>query len=646
MCGKLGVDKIFSDGLVLQRNTKNKIYGHDIPNQKMTVSINNIDYNTCADETGYWEVILDEQENSGPFEMSIQGSTQEIIRDLYFGEVFLLAGQSNMELPISRVFDLYEKELSNDLNSNSTRVIHQFTMPKEPVFKGENRGIASGEWVGLESSTMETFSAIGYFFAKHFQSYDQGLNIGLIQAAVGGSPIEAWCNETLIKKYRKNHLKELEDCHRENYVQEKIKIDEKNITNWTENLLEEDILKDAFLEEGFSSDPYPNKITIPTKYDQVEKLKNISGIVWLQKPLNLRSDIIMKMNQEEVYLHLGTIVDADEVWVNGLKVGSTAYQYPPRKYTIPSGLLKEGRNTIMIKHYIHDGKGEFTPTKPYHIITKSKNMRIPLRDEWYYKIGAITKPQPARTFFTNKPTGLYYAMIDPLKKLKLKGVLWYQGESNVEDSEGYGKLFQEMIKLFRKDFESENLPFAFVQLANYGAPEIAGSPGPSAILRKEQEEGLMLDGTAMVVSIDKGEAFDIHPLQKKILGQRLATSMQCLISNQSEMYKGPLLKTVDEKDNKCILKFDNVGEGMKIKSPIYFSLYCDIEKSGADKKIKKWIPVKGILMGKDEISIDLPEQVVRTYDISYAHLDNPRYAALYNSEEFPAKPFIHTFNHN
>lgn len=626
MGDQLIVDKIFSDGMILQRNTNNKIYGYDVPSQDIQVIIDSIEYYTYADPSGYWEVELDKKENSGPFEMLIQGSEQKVIRDLYFGEVFLLGGQSNMELPISRVFDLYEQELVDSFNSNNNTVIRQFTMAKEYAFQEGNRGIESGEWIELDLNTMTTFSAIGYFFAQHFQSYYEGVNIGLIQAAVGGSPIEAWCNEELIKKYRKSYIKELECCRSQNYIKEQIAREEKSMTAWLENLG----------EHIFPPDAYSKKITIPTKYDQIEELKNISGIVWLQKSIEITPDIISKISQEQTYLHLGTIVDADEVWVNGIKVGSTSYQYPPRKYMIPSGVLKVGENIITIKHYIHNGKGEFTSTKPYHIRTKSKNVQISLRGEWYYKIEVITKPQPPMTFFTWKPTALYHAMIHPLRKIKLRGILWYQGESNIDDGEDYGTLFQEMIGLFRQQFSCRDLPFAFVQLTNYGRPQVSGSPGGWAKLRKEQEKGTLLEKVAMVVSIDQGEAYDIHPIRKKKLGQRLAASMKYLISEEPKYCKGPILTKIVEKENEWLLQFENVAEGLKIKSPLYFSLHC--------KKEQKWIELKGTLSGKDQICIKKPKQALTTYEISYAYLDNPQYVALYNSEDFPCKPFVYTFD--
>lgn len=644
MDGKLKVDKIFSDGMILQKNINNKIYGYDIPGQTIKVTIDYIEHTTYANQSGYWEVQLDKKENSGPFEMVIQGSTQRTIKDIYFGEVFLLGGQSNMEIPISRVFDLYEEELKDAFATDKDAVIRQFTMPKEYAFKEDNRGIESGEWIELQSKTMATFSAIGYFFGEQFQSYYKGLNIGLIQTAVGGSPIEAWCNEDLIKKYRPNHLKELELCRRENYITNQISIEEEAIKEWTEDLLKKDVLKDTFLEEDFSSQGNPNTITIPIKYAQVETLKNISGIVWLQKPVTLTSDMISKINEEEVYLHLGTIVDADEVWVNGIKVGSTAYQYPPRKYIIPGGTLTVGKNIITIKHYIHQGGGEFTATKPYHIKTKSKNIQISLRGQWYYKIGATTTPQPLMTFFTRKPTALYHTMINPLKKVGIRGILWYQGESNVGDGEDYGTLFQQMISLFREEFKCQDLPFSFVQLPNYGPPQVFGAPGPWANLREEQEKATLLKQVAMVVSIDQGEALDIHPIRKKVLGQRLAASMGHLIKGESESYKGPIVTKVTEQDNEWILQFNYVGKGLEQKGPIYCSLHCEVEGSYLDKRIKKWIKARGTLEGKDQIRIEKPQGVLKVYKMSYAYLENPRYVALYNSEGFPCKPFVQSFN--
>jgi len=644
MCSKLCVDKIFSDGMVLQRNANNKVYGHDIPGKSIKVTINNIGYDTYANLVGYWEVVLNKQENSGPFEMMIQGSGQKKIRDLYFGEVFLLAGQSNMELLVSRIFDLYEQEILDFFNANKKILIRQFTMPKEYAFEESNKGIESGEWIALEPSTMETFSAIGYFFASYFQSYHEGLNIGLIQTAIGGSSIEAWCDEVLIKKYRKNHLKELVRCRDKNYIKGKIDREQKDIKQWNENLLKKDVLKDVFMEQGFLINHDWNKISIPVKYNQIEDLKNISGIVWLQKPVDLTSEMVSKMNQEQVYLHLGTIVDADEVWVNGIKVGDTPYQYPPRKYMIPSGLLRDGKNIVTIKHFVHNGEGEFTCTKPYHIRTKSKNIQISLRGEWYYKIGASVKPRPSETFLTRQATSLYYSMVYPLRKINIKGVLWYQGETNTDDGEDYGVLFQAMIDLFRREFKSSKLPFSFVQLVNYGTPEIFGSPGPWATLRQEQEKGTLLENVAMVVGIDQGEAFDVHPLRKKKIGQRLAASMEYLINGGSESFKGPLLTKVIEKENEWLFQFDNVGEGLEVRKPLYFSLYCDTKESDTSEKLGQWIKLKGVLDSEKQISIKKPQQVLRPYTINYAFLDNPRYVALYNSEGYPCKPFVYTLD--
>lgn len=632
MCEHLVISRLFSDGMVLQRNENNKIFGYDIPSQKIKVTLSNKNYITYADELGYWEVVLDQKENSGPFEMLVQGSSKKTIEDVYFGDVFLLSGQSNMELPILRVFDLYEEELLEFFNLHQKPIIRQFTMPKEYAFKEENKGIKSGEWIELDPETQLDFSAIGYFFSKHFQSYHQGLNIGLIQAAVGGSTIEAWCDEAIIKKHRKELLSVLERCQHSHYIEEKIQLEEQNIANWMEHLLDKDVFPNT----------YSNKLTIPIKYDQIEKLKNINGIVWLQKSINLTADIIYKMNQEPIYLHLGTIVDADEVWVNKTKVGATAYQYPPRKYLIPSGVLKEGKNTITIRHFIHDGKGEFTATKPYHIKTKSKNIQISLRGEWDYEIGAVTTPQPPMTFFTRKPTALYHSMIHPLKKHKIKGILWYQGESNVGD-EDYGVLFQEMIGSLREAFGSKDLPFAFVQLVNYGRPEISGAPGEWAKFRLEQEKGLDLEKVAMVVSIDQGEAYDIHPVRKKALGQRLAASMEYLLNGGSESYKGPILTKIVEKDNEWILEFDYVGEGLKIKKPLYFSLYCEMEENNSQTKSKVWTQLKGSLKSPNQISIKKPKNVLNIYKLCYAHFDNPKYVALYNSKGFPCRPFVYTF---
>lgn len=217
---------------------------------------------------------------------------------------------------------------------------------------------------------------------------------------------------------------------------------------------------------------------------------------------------------------MGRIVDADSVFVNDTFVGNTTYQYPPRRYEIPAGVLKEGQNTITVRVINESGRGGFISEKPYKMILDDKE--IDLAGNWSYKLGAEMPFLRGQTFVRWKPEGLFNAMIAPFTPVTLKGVIWYQGESNADTPGEYQELFTTLIKDWRKKWNQPDLPFLFVQLANFMATKDQPEDSNWARLRDAQLKTLTVPHTGMAVTIDIGEGNDIHPLNKKDVGDRLA----------------------------------------------------------------------------------------------------------------------------
>ncbi|HMU04047.1 MAG TPA: sialate O-acetylesterase, partial [Saprospiraceae bacterium] len=330
-----------------------------------------------------------------------------------------------------------------------------------------------------------------------------------------------------------------------------------------------------------------------------------------------------------VRLFLGCIVDADSVYINGQFVGTTSYQYPPRKYDIPASLLKEGLNEITIRVIDENGRGGFVKDKPYEFVFKDKS-KIKLEGEWLYKVGCEVNKIEPHIFIQWKPLGLYNAMIHPLFHYPIKGVLWYQGESNVGKPQEYYGLMDELIGNWRTGFGNAELPFYYAQLANFLEEKEMPVESNWASLRQQQLNMQKIPNTGMAVSIDIGEWNDIHPLNKKDVGERLALhALKNQYAKKDIIVSGPLVKKYKVNKNKVTLEFDFVQNGLqKVDSLKYFEL------AGENKKFAKAVAIikgKSIVLQSDEIAA--PKYV------RYAWADNPEGVNFFNTDRLPASPF-------
>ena len=293
----------------------------------------------------------------------------------------------------------------------------------------------------------------------------------------------------------------------------------------------------------------------------IQILETQNGIVWFRRSFELNDSA----ENKKAKLNLGRIVDADSVFVNGKFVGNTTYQYPPRRYDIPEGLLSSGENTISVKILNERGRGGFVTDKPYELIVEGN--KIDLAGPWKYKLGATAEPLEPQTFYRWKPEGLFNAMIHPLLNYKIKGVIWYQGESNTGDPSNYEAMFSDMIRDWRKKWNQkpEDFPFLFVQLTNFMESYKEPTDSNWARLREAQLKTLDVPKTGMAVTIDIGEWNDIHPLNKKDVGKRLAQAAAKVAYDEEVLASGPIMDSYKIEGDSIIISFKNVGKGLMIK---------------------------------------------------------------------------------
>ena len=621
-CGwaQLRLHGLLSDNAVLQRDHALQLTGWASPNQTVQLEFRGSKYSSTADESGKWTITLSPQKAGGPHELRFSTSREQVVmKNVLFGDVWVCSGQSNMEMLMNNVKDKYAEVIAKSANPN----IRHFTIAQQYDFKQPHSDLNAGDWKEATPQTVLQFSAVAYFFAKDiYEKY--GVPIGLLNASLGGSPAESWMSEDALKNFP-NHLAEAVKFQNDNLIAEIEKSDRDRSNAWYAAVGSKDEgIKANWRAENFDDRSWL-EMPVPG-YWADEKLINGNGVVWYRRTFEISESFAA----QPARALLGRIVDQDSVFINGQFIGTTSYQYPQRRYTIKPGVLKAGRNTIAIKVINQSGKGGFVADKPY-MITAGKDT-INLIGKWKYQQGATASPLASQTFIRWKPMGLYNAMIAPIVWYPIKGVIWYQGESNVGRPQEYKTLLPALIENWRDKWH-ENFPFIFVQLPNF--QEAREQPGESywAALRQAQLETLAVSSrTGMAVTIDLGEWNDIHPLDKASVGKRLAlNAMKLAYGDKKIVSQGPQVAKAIFGDNEIEITFYNAKEGLVAKGGSSVNHVA----ISADGKTFEWAStrIEGSKLHVWHESIKDPV-VVR-----YAWADNPDTANLYNKQGLPASPF-------
>ena len=620
LSAQIKLPKLISDGLVLQREQANRIWGWASAGEKVTLSFNGKKYKTSTDNAGNWEIKLPPQAAGGPYDLTLKGKNEIIIKDILFGDVWFCSGQSNMVTPMERVKEKYPEEIANaQFPEIRNFFISTATDLQEPL-----EDLPSGKWMAANPQDVLAFGAVSYFFAREIHAKHK-VPIGIINASVGGTPIEAWISEEGLKDFpdMERVVLQNKDSTYVNDIVRRASASQIKREEADKGLLEEVKWFDpAYIPKGWKN------IYIPGYWED-QGLGNLNGVVWYRREI----DVPDSMTNIPAKLFMGRIIDADRVYVNGTEVGNITYQYPPRRYNLATGILKAGKNIIVIRVTNTNGKGGFVPDKPYFITANGEE--IDLKGEWAYKVGDVFKPadnQVQGISFQNQPTALYNAMVAPIKKQAIKGFLWYQGESNSGNPGPYYKLLPALIRDWRNKWNDDHLPFVYVQLANFMDRDFLPVESNWAELRDAQLKALAVENTAMAVTIDLGEWNDIHPLNKKDVGYRLALGARHLAYGEKELvYSGPIYRTHTIQGNQIIVQFDHVGSGLISLDEEALSQFAI---AGADR-VFEWAEAE-IVNGTVVVSCKIIPNPVY---LRYAWSNNPDGANLYNKEGLPASPF-------
>lgn len=528
--------QIVRDSMILQRDAKINVWGWASAGEKISISFNQKKYATKTGADGKWKIGLNAMKAGGPYDMVIAGKNTITLHNILIGDVWFCSGQSNMVHQLN----IHDVRYAADIAAANFSDIRQFWIPTLTSMEGPKDDLPQGFWKAAVGEDVRPFSAVAFFFArKIYEEYH--IPIGIINASVGGTPIEAWTSEeglkdfpALISTIQKNkdtaYINSFaRRANATTSVRPRMQLQDKGLTG------EKKWYDITYEPKGWKN------IAIPGYWED-QGIKDLNGVVWYRKEIDVPASMVGKAGR----VFLGRIVDADVAYINGRQIGTTGYMYPQRRYALPADILKAGKNIIVIKVTNNSGKGGFVPDKPYCLF--AGNDTIDLKGYWQYKVGEVFVPGQGGfggggIAAQNQPAALYNAMVAPAINYTIKGFLWYQGEANAGRGAEYAKLQPAQINDWRNKWQQGELPFLYVQLPNFMDANYLPSESQWAELREAQLKSLSIPNTGMAVAIDLGEWNDIHPDNKKAVGDRLALIADKMVYGKTVEYSGPVLQS-------------------------------------------------------------------------------------------------------
>lgn len=598
LSAKVRLPRLVSDRMVLQRDTELDIWGWADPGEKVTVRFQGRHYDTETGADGCWHVLLPPQQAGGPFVLEVN---EIVIRDVLVGDVWLCSGQSNQETPIARLTDKFP-----EINVSNNHMIRHYKVPTQDV-KGELREEIAGNagWHSAIASDVMNWTALAYFFAQEAYEHTH-VPVGMLVSSLGGSAIESWISQ--------EHLKEFPQLLVDQAAFDSLKLarQDRGAGRWQ-------------LPECDDSDWAT--MTVPGYWR--ENGADIHGTVWCRKTF----DVPASMAGRHARLYMGTMVDSDSVFVNGTFVGFTSYTYPPRKYDIPAGVLREGKNVIAVRLTANGGNGGFVKDKRYAIV--GDEAEIDLTGTWRYKTGIdqseVQRLSARLANLDRTGSGLYNGMIYPIRHYRVKGAIWYQGETNAGNPAPYADYLKALITNWRELWQWPDMPFLLVQLPNFMEKKDRPTDSGWARIRDAQfRTALSVPHTELAVTYDAGEWNDIHPLDKKTVAHRLFLGARRLVYGEKVNASGPLYKDMQVDGDRIVLSFTETGRGLACrgKELKHFAI------AGEDRK---FVWAKAVIRG-NKVVVSSPE-VKHPVAVRYAWSDNPSDANLCNKDGLLASPF-------
>ena len=615
------LNPLFQNNAVLQCDARVPVWGTARDGEKITVTFGGQNVLTVA-TNGVWKIWLKPMKpNATPQTLTVSGDTTSVGTNILVGEVWVASGQSNMERPLGlrggqKPITDWEREVA----AANYPEIRQFSVPQTLSFVPQTT--AKGDWSVCSPETVVNFTAVGYFFARDLFAA-RHVPIGIIHSSWGGTPAEAWTSEAALQKLPdfaeplamlKKFAADPELAQRETMAKQE---------PWYQKVDPGSIPGVAWSAAELATDDWKT-MTLPTFWENAG-YPDFDGIFWFRRAFELPEN----WDGGDVVLHLGAVDDNETTWVNGEPVGATIGWSLPRVYRVPSSVLKRGQTVIAVRVLDTGGNGGLYgggDAMRLRFNANGKANSVSLAGPWRCKQSVSLKETgwPPGNFSqdASAPTVLYNGMIAPLLPYAMRGVIWYQGEANVGRERQYQTLFPAMIADWRHAWDEGDFPFLFVQIAPYSgmSPEIR----EAQLLSWQRTKN-----TAMAVTMDCGDANDIHTAHKQPVGARLALSARALAYGEKIECSGPVYESLKIEAPNIILHFTHRGGGLLAKD----GKLKGFTIAGADKVFH---PAQAKIAGKTVLvnSAEVPQPVAVRYGWANVPEGN-----LFNHAGLPATPF-------
>lgn len=613
--------RLFSDHVVLQRQKPIPVWGWAEPGEKVKVTLAGQSLDAKADAQGKWKVSFKPLEAGGPHTLTATAkSGNATATDVLIGEVWLCSGQSNMEWPVSAANN-YEAERKN---ADFPQIRHfrvDHVVELEP-----QQDLKAGDWKVASAETVGGFSAIGFFFAREIY---QKLNvpIGLLHSSWGGSQIEGWISKEAmlsndeLRAYAQNLPKSWEEA---DAVMDK-KLKKQLFKNASYDPSREDEMKYLSADVDLST---WQKAADPIGQWDWKGLMGFRGKGYMAKEIDFPADMATRPTTLSLAENDGPV----EVYINGKLVHEGAVK-GVRKIGLPAATWQAGKNVLLVKTGNMVGAAWFGPGMMgagSDLFIQDGSRKISLAKDWSLMPAFAEKHEYAH-LMNNVGTTIYNAMIEPLLPFAVRGMLWYQGESNASRAYQYRQSFPLMINDWRQRW-NDDFSFYWVQLSSFGTDRDSNKGSNWAELREAQNMTLSLPKTGMAVTTDVGNPNDIHPTNKQDVAHRLATNALRLDYGQQIPYASPMYDQMQVDGSKAIISFKNADNGLTIKDR--YGYLKGFEIAGEDKVFhyaKAEIQGNKVLVASHAVS--------KPVAVRYAWSDAPEDANLYSADGFPASAF-------
>lgn len=608
---------VFADHMVLQRDKLNRFWGWTEPGKKVSLKIDALSSSTTAGNDGKWQIESNVPAAGGPYVLTFSGPQTVTLKDVLVGDVWLCSGQSNMGITLA--YSTGGAAAAKEANDQNLRL-----GTVEAVNAYAPADALRFTWTDCTPGTAAQFSAVAYYFAQRLKQ-DMQVPIGLIFAAVGGSPAESWMSADSLARIGEfgSQLTEIARLNQrpgERYGS--------FLMHWLEEYDRGG--REAAWAQPDANDAGWKPVQIPGGFAELG-VPATPAVCWFRRTITLPAGY--KDGAGKIFL--GEVEKMDTTYINGHWIGASSWSENPRAYLVPAGVLHPGANVIAIRVFKTKPNGGFQSSAATLQLQLADGSSLPLAGPWLGRLSVDARPPMPWPLdlenYATMPTVLYNGMIAPLNQLALTGVIWYQGEANQTRPNQYAKLLPALIASWRQQFAQGNIPFYIAGLPAFMAhrDQPGSFDGWTGVREAQAKTAQTVANTGLAVTIDTGDAANIHPHEKRAVGDRLALLALAGHYHLPVMASGPVYRSLARNGATLRLKFDAVSGALVSHG----KELAEFSVAGADRK---WHWAHARIDG-DTVVVSSPE-VESPVAARYAWQANP-VATLFNTAGLPAAPF-------